>query len=132
MILHKFMWRLSFIFVFSASVLTLVFIDVFSFRRHKMNTISKIAPQAFAVTGCRPPSKIGCVIEPVVTQCRPPSKIGCVASAPSVQGEAVKPVISQQVADVPPCGESYYSETGAPDIGLAITMFIAGILGSCR
>lgn len=87
------------------------------------------------VTQCRPPSKIGCVVEPPkpeVTQCRPPSKIGCIASAPVVQGEAVRAVTTQRAVEVPPCGEYFYSETGTPDIGLAITMIFAGILGSCR
>jgi hypothetical protein len=97
-----------------------------------MNTISKVAPQAFAVTQCRPPSKIGCVIEPVVTQCRPPSKIGCVASQPVVQGEAVKPTAT--IAQ--PCGGNTYSHittyAESPDIGMVITVIVAGIFGNCR
>ena len=98
-----------------------------------MNT-AKITNNIIAadVTACRPPSKIGCVTPPVappmVTQCRPPSKIGCVITgAPTLQGEAVKPVRELQ-----PCGESYTAELGAPDISLMFAVLVAGIFGNCR
>lgn len=74
-------------------------------------------------------------VKPIVVQCRPPSKIGCVINSPSmpvVQGEPVKLVVNQPVTERPVCGEIYYNESATPDIGLIFTMIVAGILGNCR